>query len=273
MKHLFIILAYILMCNLGFSQKKEIKYYGANNKVVENKAAANYYLNIKRSKNGKTLCQKVVIKSNSEYEVEQWTVKSVNDSTISIKSQRKNLISRRFLKQDSLFVFWDLDNEGNIIQEGRSRAVFPLHLEGEVRKYYSSGQLKSTEVYENNQLLSNENWLENGDKYFNNIFYSVDIMPEYPGGEEQLRRHIATNINLLECVYKERIQGKVIIGFVITEEGSLEGLIVEKKVHSILDNEALRVIQDVSHKKWTPGILNDKKVKVKYSVPISFVLH
>ena len=50
----------------------------------------------------------------------------------------------------------------------------PLLFEGEVTEFYSNGNKKSISVYKNNELVWNKNWLENGEKYIDNIFYSVD---------------------------------------------------------------------------------------------------
>src|ERR1035437_7260812 len=49
--------------------------------------------------------------------------------------------------------------------------------------------------------------------------YVMEQMPQYPGGEEELLNFIAKNLKYPESAIQNKIQGKVIIRFLISEKG------------------------------------------------------
>lgn len=65
-------------------------------------------------------------------------------------------------------------------------------------------------------------------------------------------------------------QGKVIVQFVVDRDGTISNPKVVRGVDPYLDKEAIRVISSMP--KWTPGMQNGKKVRVKYTIPVSFRL-
>jgi len=101
-------------------------------------------------------------------------------------------------------------------------------------------------------------------------FVVVEEMPMYPGGEGELLKFIAENTKYPEAAKTEKIQGKVIIRFIVNTEGNTEGISVLKGVHPLLDAEAIRVVSMLSG--FKPGIQGGKAVPVWYMVPINFTL-
>ena len=65
------------------------------------------------------------------------------------------------------------------------------------------------------------------------------------------------------------IQGTVIVGFVIKEDGSVSDAKIKKGVSIGLDKEAKRIVKKL---KFNPGIQDGKAVRVSYEVPIEFIL-
>ncbi len=65
-------------------------------------------------------------------------------------------------------------------------------------------------------------------------------------------------------------QGIVYVKFVIDKDGSVVNEEVRKGVSESLDNEALRVVKMMP--KWIPGEQDGKKVRVSFTLPISFKL-
>jgi TonB family protein len=113
--------------------------------------------------------------------------------------------------------------------------------------------------------------------YGKNVTYSndevhiiVDEMPEFPGGELELRKFIAKNVAYPVEAANQGISGRVYVSFVVAKDGSVEDVIVVRGVDSSLDNEALRVVSSLP--KWIPGKMNGEAVKVAYTVPINFQL-
>lgn len=102
------------------------------------------------------------------------------------------------------------------------------------------------------------------------IYNEVEIMPEYPGGQEALLKFISENVKYPENAIKNEIQGKVFVSFVIDESGAVTKVKVLRGVDADLDKEAVRVIKLLE--KWTPGKEKGKAVKVMYTLPINFAL-
>ena len=102
------------------------------------------------------------------------------------------------------------------------------------------------------------------------IFQVVEEMPEYPGGLEECMKFLSKNIKYPVEAHKNGIQGRVIVSFVITDEGDIEDPVVVRGVDPLLDAEALRVIKLMP--KWKPGKQRGKAVNVKFTLPIMFRL-
>jgi len=102
------------------------------------------------------------------------------------------------------------------------------------------------------------------------IFFVVEDMPEFPGGEPALRQYIANAVKYPEDAIKKGTQGKVYITFVVTKDGSVAKPSIARGVDPSLDVEALRVVNSLP--KWKPGKQRGQAVNVSYTVPINFVL-
>lgn len=103
------------------------------------------------------------------------------------------------------------------------------------------------------------------------IFFVVEEMPEYPGGEMELKKYIANEIKYPLTAKEKGIQGKVYITFVVGKDGSVKDAKIARGVNSDLDKEALRVINGLP--KWKPGKQRGTPVNVSYTVPINFALN
>ena len=102
------------------------------------------------------------------------------------------------------------------------------------------------------------------------IFYIVEDMPEYPGGEDALRKYISKSIIYPEDAVEKGIQGRVYVSFVVANDGGIANVKIARGVHESIDKEALRVINSLPN--WTPGKQRGQAVHVKYTVPIHFEL-
>ena len=102
------------------------------------------------------------------------------------------------------------------------------------------------------------------------IFQVVEEMPEFPGGMAECMKFLSKNIKYPPISQENGIQGRVIVQFVVNQDGSIVDPVVVRGVDSHLDKEALRVIQMMP--KWKPGKQRGKAVRVKYTVPVMFRL-
>jgi protein TonB len=102
------------------------------------------------------------------------------------------------------------------------------------------------------------------------VFFIVEEMPEFPGGEQALHKFLASNIEYPVIAQENGIQGRVYVKFVVNTDGSITDVEIARGVDPSLDKEALRVVRSMP--KWKPGKQRGKAVRVSYTVPINFVL-
>ncbi len=101
-------------------------------------------------------------------------------------------------------------------------------------------------------------------------FLAVEQMPQYPGGPAAMMQFLMKNVHYPDEAYKNNVQGRVIVTFVIEKDGSITEATVAKAVHPMLDAEALRVVNSMP--KWTPGMQKGEAVRVRYTIPVTFKL-
>ncbi|MBR6843255.1 MAG: energy transducer TonB [Prevotella sp.] len=102
------------------------------------------------------------------------------------------------------------------------------------------------------------------------VFDVVEKMPEYPGGQAALFEYLSKNVKYPADAEKKKIEGRVLVTFVVNTDGSITDIEVVRKTFPSLDAEAVRVISGMP--KWKPGEQKGKKVRVKYTVPLNFRL-
>jgi len=104
----------------------------------------------------------------------------------------------------------------------------------------------------------------------NGIYDVVEKMPEYPGGDQALMEFLSKHIKYPTVAQESRIQGKVILGFVVSKSGKVEDVQILRSLDPNLDKEALRVVKLLGY--WKPGEQGGKKVSVRYTLPVVFRL-
>ena len=121
----------------------------------------------------------------------------------------------------------------------------------------------------NSELITNQN-VEQDVERPADVFFIVEEMPMFPGGEDALRAHIATSIQYPASALERGVSGRVYISFVVSASGSVEAVKVARGVDALLDEEAVRVVSELPE--WIPGRQRGVAVAVAYTVPISFTI-
>lgn len=98
----------------------------------------------------------------------------------------------------------------------------------------------------------------------------IDHPPQFPGDMPALYAYLRNNVSYPKEAKDQGISGKVFISFVITEDGSVADVKVEKGIGGGCDEAAIETVSNMP--KWKPGVQNGKPVRVKYNIPISFSL-
>lgn len=97
------------------------------------------------------------------------------------------------------------------------------------------------------------------------FFVAVENMPELKGGLGALQQ----KITYPEMARKAGIEGRVIIQFIVNENGEVEDPKVIRGIGGGCDKEALRVVKTAE---FEPGRQRGNPVRVQYSLPITFKL-
>ena len=98
----------------------------------------------------------------------------------------------------------------------------------------------------------------------------VDEMPEYPGGMDAMMKFVAENLKYPEQMQKEKVEGRVLLSFVVEKDGSVTNIEEVQSPHPVLTEEAIRVVKLMP--KWKPGKQDGKEVRVQFNLPITFKL-
>lgn len=102
------------------------------------------------------------------------------------------------------------------------------------------------------------------------VHSKVEVMPQYPGGNDELVSYLAGNITYPQEAMDNDIEGKVIVSFIVEKDGNISNTKVIDGIGYGCDEEAVRVISGMPN--WTPGMKNNKAVNVSFKLPISFKL-
>jgi len=84
----------------------------------------------------------------------------------------------------------------------------------------------------------------------------VEIMPEYPGGNDSLKKDIENEI-IWPC--GADVVGTVYLKCVIEKDGSVGDVQLLRGIEPMFDNEAIRVVKQL--KKFKPGVQNGEIVR------------
>lgn len=104
------------------------------------------------------------------------------------------------------------------------------------------------------------------------VWVMADEMPLFNGGDSALLSYLAKNTSYPPNAAKSGTEGRCIVRFCVTSEGSVDKVSILKGVSPELDAEALRVVSSLPGFEY-PGIKNGKPVSVWYMVPIQFKLN
>ena len=112
-------------------------------------------------------------------------------------------------------------------------------------------------------------------------FAVIEDVPVFPGCEgipnsemrycfqQQMNVHIRKHFKYPKKSYRQKVQGRVYINFIIGVDGRITN-IKARGPNEDLEQEAIRIIKLLP--KMTPGYSNGVAVRVPFSIPITFKL-
>jgi periplasmic protein TonB len=101
------------------------------------------------------------------------------------------------------------------------------------------------------------------------VFERAEIMPEFPGGVEALKRYLVRNLQMPESNLEPGSTIQVIARFVVGEDGKVRDIEIIKEAEAAFNAEVKRVISKMPD--WKPGSQNHRSVAVYFNLPVNFV--
>ncbi len=102
------------------------------------------------------------------------------------------------------------------------------------------------------------------------IHTTVEEMPEYPGGEQAMMKFLIDNTEYPRMERDNDMNGKVLLRFVVNEDGSISQVTSLRETTKGFANEAKRVVALMP--KFKPGRQQGRAVKVQFILPMQFTL-
>jgi protein TonB len=103
----------------------------------------------------------------------------------------------------------------------------------------------------------------------NEVLDIAEIMPEFPGGTEALKRFLTRNLHMPENNLEEGAQVKVIARFVVGADGRVRDIDITLPADAEFNAEVKRVIAKMPD--WKPGSQNHRSVAVYFNLPVNFI--
>ncbi len=112
------------------------------------------------------------------------------------------------------------------------------------------------------------------------VLESVDDMPLWPGTDDiqssnqKMLEYIYQEVTYPEAAKKAKVEGMVIVSFVVYADGTVSQLELKRDPGTGLGVEGMRVATKMARDitGWTPGMENGVAVNTQYHLPIKFKL-
>ncbi len=98
----------------------------------------------------------------------------------------------------------------------------------------------------------------------NQVYSKVDVYPKYPGGDTTLFLDFQKEFKFPKDV---EFKGEIVTQFVVETNGALTNFTFSKNTPKEFAIEIKRTL--LAMKKWTPAVLEGKRVRCLYNIPIN----
>ncbi len=146
-----------------------------------------------------------------------------------------------------------------------------VYIDGKLRDATALKELGSSAIKSVNVVKpENAIYVETTGGDSTTVLDTAEEMPEFPGGMEALLTYVASHIQYPAKAVEANTQGRVVVKFIIGEDGKVRDPEIAKGVSEELDAEAIRVVKSLPD--FIPGKVGGKPVAVSYHLPINFKL-
>jgi len=249
MKQKFVLIT-LLFVILGSAKGQEKVYYDTEGNITNEIGSAVEY----------RITEKSLIGSDSLFKKTTYFISGLKKSENSLL---KVFTKRKIIDHMNTGEKWEWFENGST----QLKAFYKDgQLQGEFCTYWPSGLQRRKDIYDNGKLIEGNCYDSTGNKI--SKYFPYEKMPEFPGGDQKLFNFLGSNTHYPVEAAKNGIQGRVILQFYVGTDGKITDIKIVRKVNDYLDMEALRVVRSMPE--WTPGEHEGQKVRVKYTLPVSF---
>jgi TonB family protein len=200
-----------------------------------------------------------------EGQVKDGTGNLVIKRKITNLGEYENIVSFGLLNSERDGSYKEYDSKGNLIVSGNftngfmtgewHRFVYGTKTSKISKQYKSSDSIRSdTTIFERFRAKRPDS--------------SIGEMPSFRGGQNYLLSFISNSLIYPSEARKQRIEGRVIVRFVVSPFGQVEKIQILSKPQPLLDQEAYRVVKSMPN--WIPGTQNGCAVPTYFTLPIVF---
>ncbi|MEK6155678.1 energy transducer TonB [Flavobacteriaceae bacterium 3-367] len=156
-------------------------------------------------------------------------------------------------------------------------AITSISCKEEKKEPHTEQQDLQIEMEYGHGEIETENWLELNYQLIDDNdeeirFASINNLPNFPGGYDSLAKFIVDTYEYPETAIKDSVEGRNKSTFVVDKSGKVIDVEIIEALRSDLDSATFKVISKIPN--WEPAELrNGQKVKVKFLLPIRFMLN
>ena len=180
-------------------------------------------------------------------------------------------MAKESVKQEKM-VDLSFGNKATVTVESRKNVQSTESIERkdnkmEVQADNRNSEMSAQKVEETTEVANEESAEKGPKKSPKKVYDHIENMPTFNGN---LNQWLLQNMKYPVEAINKKEQGKVIVQFIVSENGEVSEPKIIRSVSPALDKEACRVV--LAMPKWNPGKLKGKPVAVRYMLPISFRL-
>ena len=98
----------------------------------------------------------------------------------------------------------------------------------------------------------------------------VENLPEFPGGATELMRWLTDNLRYPKAAQLRKVQGKVVVQFIVNADGSLTDMKIVTSLSPECDRETMRVMAMMPA--WKAGMQDGRPCRTMVAIPVVFKL-
>lgn len=249
MKQKLILITLILMTISSVNGQREVYYDIEGNTTDDISFAVEYKVTETSSIGNDTLYKNITYYMSDK--------KKSENSFLKVYKKRK-FVTQKFIGEE-----WEWFENG-----GKKLKAFYENgqLQGEFSTFWPNGTQRRKDIYDNGKMIEGNCYDSTGNKITE--YFPYQTIPEFPGGEQKLLNYLGNEVKYPIQALEKNIQGRVITQFYVETNGKISDVKILNNINYYLAMEAIRVVKAMPN--WSSGTLEGQKVRVKFTLPISF---